>query len=186
MKLIIGLGNPGKQYDWTRHNIGFEFIDYLCTNKKIDLNESKFEGLFAKVKMFDETVIIAKPMTFMNLSGNFIRKIMDYYKISIQDILIIYDDISLDCGTIKVREKGSAGGHNGIKSIIQNLGNEYFNRIKIGVGQPTKELKDYVLSKFSFEDKMKVVSKFSDILFLVEYFIKNEFQKGMSLVNAKK
>lgn len=186
MKLIIGLGNPGLEYEWTRHNIGFNFLDYYCKIKNINLKIEKFNGLFTRIKLNNKDVLIAKPLTYMNLSGQFVRKIMDFYKISISNIIVIYDDLSLNCGEIKFREKGSAGGHNGIKNLIFNLGNEFFKRIKIGIGPLKGEIKKFVLSKFSLEEKNKIISNFEKISKILDYFIEDDIQKGLSIINGKK
>lgn len=152
MFLIAGLGNPGTEYENTRHNIGFRAIDNIAEKYNISLNRQKFKGIYGEGFINNEKVILLKPLTYMNLSGDSIREIMNFYKISNEEILVIYDDISLDVGRIRLREKGSAGGHNGIKSIIQNLGTDVFSRIKIGVGTPDTDLVSYVLGKFSKED----------------------------------
>ena len=121
MFLIIGLGNPGKKYNNTRHNIGFETIDLISRKYNIDINREKFRGVYGEGIVDSEKIILFKPSTYMNLSGEAIKSIMDFYKIEAKDILVIYDDISLDVGKIRIREKGSAGGHNGIKNIIANI-----------------------------------------------------------------
>lgn len=154
MFLIVGLGNIGSKYDKTRHNVGFNFIDYLAAKENITVYDRKFDGIIGNGIINGKKVILAKPTTYMNLSGECIRKIMDFYKISNKEILIVYDDITLDVGKIRIRKKGSAGGHNGIKSIISNIGTEEFNRIRIGIGNKPDymDLADYVLGKFSEED----------------------------------
>lgn len=160
MFLIVGLGNIGIKYDNTRHNIGFKFIDYLAAKENITVYDKKFDGIIGCGIINGKKVILAKPTTYMNLSGECIRKIMDFYKISNKDILIVYDDIALDIGKIRIRKKGSAGGHNGIKSIIANIGTEEFNRIRIGIGKKPDymDLADYVLGKFSDND-IKVLDR---------------------------
>ncbi|MPQ42174.1 aminoacyl-tRNA hydrolase [Clostridium tarantellae] len=152
MFLIVGLGNPGKEYDMTRHNIGFEVIDYIADKYNIQLNRVKFKGVCGEGFIEGKKVILLKPTTYMNLSGESIKAIIDFYKLEEDEIIVIYDDISLPVGKIRIREKGSAGGHNGIKSIIQHLGNDKFPRIKVGVGQPTHDLISHVLGKFSKEE----------------------------------
>jgi peptidyl-tRNA hydrolase, PTH1 family len=154
MKLIVGLGNPGKQYDKTRHNIGFEVIDELADQLNIPLNQSKFKGLFGIGSHKGEKVVLLKPLTYMNLSGESIRAIMDYYQIELEDFLVIYDDLDLPVGKIRLRQKGSAGGHNGIKSTVAHLGTQEFNRIRIGIDRPRNGMKvpDYVLGRFNEED----------------------------------
>ncbi|KAB7664950.1 aminoacyl-tRNA hydrolase [Bacillus sp. B1-b2] len=154
MKLIVGLGNPGKQFDKTRHNIGFEIIDYLSEAYSIPLDKSKFKGSFGIGTISGEKVILLKPLTYMNLSGESIRPIMDYYEINIDDLVVIYDDLDLPVGKIRLRQKGSSGGHNGIKSTIQHTGTEKFNRIRVGVDRPKNGMKvtDYVLGRFTKEE----------------------------------
>lgn len=155
MKLIVGLGNPGKQYEQTRHNIGFEVIDKLSDRLNIPLDQSKFKGLYGMGHVNGEKVFLLKPLTYMNLSGESIRAIMDYYDIDLDDLVVIYDDLDLPVGKIRLRQKGSAGGHNGIKSTIAHIGTQTFNRIRIGVDRPKNGMKvsDYVLGKFQKEEQ---------------------------------
>ena len=153
MILIVGLGNPGKQYEQTRHNIGFDVIDYMANKYNIDVNREKFKGICGEGFIENKKVILLKPLTYMNLSGESIRELANFYKLEDDEIIVVYDDISLDIGRLRIREKGSAGGHNGIKSIIQNLGGDKFPRVKVGVGQPKDNLVNHVLGKFSKEDR---------------------------------
>lgn len=154
MKLIVGLGNPGKQYDKTRHNIGFDVIDYLSESYSIPLDKAKFKGMFGVGNIAGEKIILLKPLTYMNLSGESIRPIMDYYDIESEDLVVIYDDLDLPVGKVRLRQKGSSGGHNGIKSTIQHVGTEKFNRIRVGIDRPKNGMKvtDYVLGKFTKEE----------------------------------
>ena len=156
MKLIVGLGNPGRKYKDTKHNIGFMCLDsYAETNNLKFKKENKFNGESLKVG----NTILLKPHTFMNLSGQSVRTTMDYYNIDIEDVLIIYDDLALPLGKIRLREKGSSGGHNGIKSIVTHIGTDEFKRTRIGIdSNPLIESKDYVLGKFS-KDEFKVVKE---------------------------
>lgn len=154
MYLIAGLGNPGREYDMTRHNIGFEVIDYIADKYNIKVKKLKFKALYQKAEMDGSEVILMKPQTYMNLSGESIRDAADFYKIPPEKIIIISDDINLDEGRIRVRRGGSAGGHNGLKSIIYQLSSDGFIRIRIGVGKKQNEdddLADFVLSRFSKE-----------------------------------
>lgn len=152
MKLIVGLGNPGTQYDKTRHNIGFQILDLIQTQfqKQFTFN-SKFECFELKEKINNENVIFIKPTTYMNLSGNALIKVKNYFKVDTADILAVVDDINLPLGSVRIRESGSAGGHNGLKSIEAVLGTNQYKRIKIGCGKPNVDvdLKDYVLANFS-------------------------------------
>lgn len=154
MKLIAGLGNPGKEYERTRHNIGFEVIDELAARHHAALSTGKFGGAYASFHLNGEKVIILKPLTYMNLSGECIRPLMDYFDIPVEDLLVIYDDLDLPTGKVRLRQKGSGGGHNGMKSIIQHLGTSEFNRIRIGINRPPSGMRvpDYVLGRFSGEE----------------------------------
>lgn len=155
MHLIVGLGNPGRDYVGTRHNIGFEAIDALCAKFDIVMNKEKHRALLGEGRIGGEKVVVAKPQTFMNLSGESVRELREWYKLEEEEILVIYDDISLPVGKLRMRERGSAGGHNGIKNIIYQLQTDVFPRIKIGVGQPDHpdfDCKDYVLGHFSKEE----------------------------------
>jgi peptidyl-tRNA hydrolase, PTH1 family len=155
MKLIVGLGNPGKQYDQTRHNIGFEVIDELSNQFSIPLTQSKFKGLYGMGVYKGEKVILLKPLTYMNLSGESIRAVMDYYQVELEDLVVIYDDLDLPVGKIRLRQKGSPGGHNGIKSTVAYLGTQVFNRIRIGIDRPVPgmQVPDYVLGRFRTEER---------------------------------
>ena len=150
MYIIVGLGNPTRQYEGTKHNVGFDTIDYLIDEYQISSSGTGHKALFGKGMIAGQKVIVAKPMTYMNLSGECIREVMDYYKADIDDLIVIFDDISLEPGKLRLRAKGSAGGHNGIKSIIAQLGSDRFKRVKFGVGDKPKgwDLADWVLGKF--------------------------------------
>jgi len=158
MFLIVGLGNPGKEYEDTRHNIGFKVVDNIAKEYNIEINRQKFKGTYGEGFIDGEKVMLLKPTTYMNLSGESVREVMEFYNLDNKDILVIYDDISLDVGTLRIREKGSAGGHNGIKSIIAHLGSDVFSRIKVGVGQPNVNLIKHVLGKFT-KDELDVLSE---------------------------
>lgn len=158
--LIAGLGNPGRQYEGTRHNIGFEVIDYISTEYRIKVNKIKHKALLGEGELGGQRVLLAKPQTFMNLSGESIREISSYYKIPPERIIVVYDDISLPTGAIRIRAKGSAGGHNGMKSIIYQLQTDEFPRLRIGVGAPLHEdydLADYVLGHFGKEEAADII-----------------------------
>lgn len=154
MKCIVGLGNPGKQYEHTRHNIGFEVIETLSANLHIPLDQSKFKGLYGIGVHKGEKVLLLKPLTYMNLSGESIRACLDYYQIDLEDLLVVYDDLDLPVGKIRLRQKGSPGGHNGIKSTVAHLGTQQFNRIRIGIDRPQTgmSIPDYVLGRFLKEE----------------------------------
>ena len=184
MILIVGLGNPGKQYEKTRHNIGFDVIDYMANKYNIDVNREKFKGSCGEGFIENKKVILLKPLTYMNLSGESIRELANFYKLEDDEIIVVYDDISLDIGRLRIREKGSAGGHNGIKSIIQNLGGDKFPRVKVGVGQPKDNLVNHVLGKFSKEDREhieKVIPVVSDAIVEI---VKNDAKESMNKFNG--
>lgn len=156
MYVIAGLGNPGRKYAKTRHNVGFDTLDVLADRYRIDVSAEKFKALVGTGAIEGQKVILVKPQTFMNLSGDSLRMVCDFYKIDPEEeLIVIYDDISLEPGQIRIRPKGSAGGHNGVKNIIARLGTEEFPRVKVGVGEKPKgwDLADYVLSRFSSEDR---------------------------------
>lgn len=136
MYLIIGLGNPEEEYSKTRHNMGFNTINNLAKKYNIEINKNKFQGLYETATIEGQKVVLIKPQTYMNLSGNCVKEFVDFYKVESENILVIYDDMDIEPGTIKIRKKGSAGGHNGMKSIIQILRTEEFPRIRIGIGRP--------------------------------------------------
>lgn len=163
MKIIIGLGNPKREYAGTRHNVGFSVIYNISDRYNIKVDTKKHKALIGKGIIEGEKVILAMPETYMNLSGESVRELVDYYKCDESDIIVIYDDVSLDVGRIRIRKKGSAGGHNGIKNIISCLGTDVFTRIKIGVGEkPARmDLADYVLGKFT-KDEQPVIREAAD------------------------
>lgn len=187
MYLIAGLGNPGREYVGTRHNIGFEVIDALCSKYDIKINKEKFRAEFGTGTIGGEKVIVAKPMTYMNLSGESIREIAEWYKIKSENIIIIYDDISLPVGKLRIREKGSAGGHNGIKNIIYQLQTDVFPRIKVGTGMPQNpeyDIKDYVLGHFSKEETEVLIKTAVRAVLSVEEIITNGAKSAMNKYNG--
>lgn len=186
MFIIVGLGNIGEKYENTRHNIGFDSVDYIANKYNIDINRKKFKGVYGEGFIEGEKVILIKPSTFMNLSGECVREILDFYKLTNEDIIVLYDDISLDVGKIRIREKGSAGGHNGIKNIISHLGTDKFSRIKIGVGQPKGDLINHVLGNFSKEER-EVLEESLDVTKLaVDEIIKSNISSAMNKYNGFK
>ncbi|WP_333886628.1 aminoacyl-tRNA hydrolase [Clostridium sp.] len=156
MFLIVGLGNIGVKYHHTRHNIGFDFIDLVSKKYNIALNREKFKGNYGEGFIGQNKVILLKPSTYMNLSGESVREAASFYKIENDHIIIIYDDIDIDIGRFRIRAHGSAGGHNGIKNIILNLGTDVFPRIKIGIGHPDIDIISYVLGKFSESNRASI------------------------------
>lgn len=154
MKCIVGLGNIGKRFELTKHNIGFEVIDYMLEHNQFKLDKQKYKGAYTIERLAGEKVMFIEPMTMMNLSGDAVGPLMKYYDIDIDNLLVLYDDLDLPQGEIRLRQKGSAGGHNGMKSIIQALGTDQFKRIRIGVDRPSNGMSivDYVLQKFSKQE----------------------------------
>ena len=187
MKLIVGLGNPGKNYDNTRHNTGFMFLDYFLDKKYTNINwKSKFNGLFYENIINDEKVIFLKPQSYMNLSGEVISKYANFYKIDSSDIIVICDDLDLFVGNFKIKDKGSSGGHNGLNNIIKMLGTSDFKRIRIGISNNKDyDTKDYVLSKFSDEEKSKLFDTFDSLIKVLDDCFIYDFSKIMSLYNQK-
>lgn len=187
MKIIVGLGNPEKEYKNTRHNIGFEVINKLSKDYNIDINKSKHKAHLGEGLISNEKVIILKPQTYMNLSGDSVVDILNFFKLTNKDIIIVYDDVSLDVGSIKIREKGSAGGHNGIKSIISRLGTDEFLRIKIGIGEKPKnyDLADYVLGKFSKEEENKMQLAIDDVSLAIALILKDGVPLAMNKYNTR-
>jgi len=186
MYLIVGLGNPGAQYKGTRHNVGFDVIDLLASKYNIEVNRIKFKGIYGEGRILDEKVILLKPSTFMNLSGESVQEAANFYKIEEDNIIILHDDISLEVGRMRIRAKGSAGGHNGLKSIITNLSSDEFVRIKIGVGQPKKELVVHVLGKFPKEERQMVDEINNAATDAVELIIKQGIVESMNKFNGYK
>lgn len=160
MKLIVGLGNPGPRYAHTRHNVGFWVIDRLSEQWGIPVNKERWKGLSGSGRVGTESVTLLKPMTYMNLSGESVRPAMDWLKCNVEDVLIIYDDMDLPPGHLRLRLKGSSGGHNGVKSVIQHLGTQSIKRIKIGIGRPQgpQPIPDYVLSPFAPDERDSIVA----------------------------
>ncbi len=189
MYIIAGLGNPDRQYEGTRHNAGFDVIDRIAEKYNIAVDTKKHRAFIGKGIINGQKVVLAKPQTYMNLSGESIRSLVDYYKIDPeQELIIIYDDISLGVGQLRIRAKGSAGGHNGIKNIIAHLGNQIFPRVKVGVGEkPSKmDLADYVLGHFSKEERVEMEDGYKEAANAVELMIQGDIQKAMNEYNRKK
>ncbi len=188
MYLVVGLGNPGKRFDGTRHNIGFEVIDYLSSLYNISIKKLKHKALIGEGNINGHKVVLVKPQTFMNLSGESVRELKEWYKLEDINIIIIYDDISLEVGRMRIRAKGSDGGHNGIKSIIYQLNSDVFPRIKLGVGQPLHseyDLADYVLGKFTEEEKTDVIDTVKGAADAVSMIIDEGTSVAMNKYNGK-
>ena len=189
MFIIVGLGNPTPEYEGTRHNVGFEVIDALARKYNIDVDTKKHRAYIGKGMIEGQKVILAKPQTYMNLSGESVRSLLDYYKVDEeQELLVIYDDISLEPGQLRIRLKGSAGGHNGIKNIIAHLGTQEFPRIKVGVGAkpPKMDLADYVLSRFGAEEQKIMDEAFGEAAEAAVMMMTTGAERAMNHYNAKK
>ena len=186
MYLIAGLGNPGKEYDMTRHNIGFEVIDYIADKYNIKVKKLKFKALYQKAEIGGFEAVLMKPQTYMNLSGESVKDAAVFYKIPPEKIIIISDDINLDEGRIRVRKGGSAGGHNGLKSIIYQLSSDDFIRIRIGVGEKRQgqDLADYVLSRFSKEQIPVLERAIINAAGAVTEIMKNGVESAMNKYNG--
>lgn len=188
MYMVVGLGNPGAKYVNTRHNIGFDALDAFCSKHDIKLKSSRrFRADTGKGRVGGEKVIAVKPMTYMNLSGEAVLEIADYYDIENENIIVVYDDISMETGRLRIRRKGSAGGHNGIKSIILNLGSDEFPRVKIGVGAPEHkdhDLADYVLGKFSKEETEILIKTVVSAVGAIEEILTANVDSAMNKYNC--
>ena len=189
MFIIAGLGNPTLQYEGTRHNVGFDVIDMLADRYNISVDGRKGRALVGKGIIEGQKVLLVKPQTYMNLSGESLRELVNYYKIDEEhELLVIYDDISLDVGQLRIRKKGSAGGHNGIKNIIAHLGGQVFPRIKVGVGEKPKgyDLADYVLGKFSKEDRVLMEEGYDLACEASALIMQGAIDQAMNEYNQKK
>ena len=187
MKLIVGLGNPGKEYQDTRHNIGFNFLDYYVEYKNLEKSWSKkFDGLYMNTTIDGNKVILLKPQTYMNLSGNSVRKAVDYFNIDINDILVISDDLDLSLGNYKLKMKGSCGGHNGLRDIENKLGTTEYKRLKIGISNDKKlDTKDYVLGSLSKADKEIIDNLYKDLCPIIDDYFELNFTELMNKYNHK-
>ena len=189
MYLVVGLGNPGRQYEATRHNMGFDTVDYLVEEYKVPQGGVKFNAMYGKTVIGGEKVILMKPLSFMNLSGGPVRDMVNYFKIDPEtELIVIYDDIDLDPGQLRIRKQGSAGGHNGIKDIIRRLGTEKFIRIRVGVGAKPKDwdLADFVLGHFSDSDRKLVDEAIELAADAVEKIITDGPDAAMNEYNRKR
>ena len=189
MYLVVGLGNPGEKYAHTRHNIGFDVLDALADKYHISISEKKHRALFGRGVIGGQKVVLAKPQTFMNLSGESVAELLHYYKLDpAGQMLVIYDDISLAPGQIRIRKKGSAGGHNGIKNIIAQCGTQDFARIRVGVGEKPEgwDLVDHVLGRFDRADRERVELAIADAVAAAELMVCGETDRAMNDFNGKK
>ncbi len=184
MKLIVGLGNPGKKYEHTRHNMGFDVVDLFSDLSQIDVDKEVFHGLLGRGEALDEDVMLFKPTTYMNLSGTAVREVINYFKIPLEDVIIIFDDMALNPGKIRLRPDGSSGGHKGMQNIIDNLGTENIKRIRIGIGEPMEnDTIDYVLSKPLKEERELIDVAIKDAVEALKEILKSSFERAMNKFN---
>ena len=189
MFLIVGLGNPSAKYEKTRHNVGFDVIDALADKYNIEVKEKKAKALCGSGYIEGQKVILVKPQTFMNLSGDSVAPLMNFYKLDpAEDLIVVYDDINLEPGYIRIRKKGSAGGHNGIKDIIAKTGSDQFSRVKVGVGHKPADwdLADFVLSRFSKEERANLEDAIKDTMDALVHMIQDETDEAMNKYNGRK
>ena len=186
MKLIVGLGNPGKEYENTRHNCGFKAIEAYADMVQVDFNREDFKGRYAKFKLDDEDVVLFEPLTYMNLSGEAVQAIVSYFKINLEDIVVIYDDMAVKPGEIRLRLFGSSGGHNGIQNIIDHLGSQNIKRIRIGIGEPTFDPINFVLGKLSKEEQSLVNQGITKAALAIREYLLKDFNSAMCKYNGGK
>ena len=184
MKLFVGLGNPGKKYEHTRHNMGFDVIDLFSDLAQIDVDKEVFHGLLGRGEALGEDVMLFKPTTYMNLSGNAVQELVHYFKINLDDVIIIFDDMALPPGKIRLREDGSSGGHKGMQNIIECLSTEKIKRIRIGIGEPLEnDTIDYVLSKPIKEEREQLDVAIKDAVEALKEILKSDFARAMNKFN---
>lgn len=185
MKLIVGLGNPGKQYEQTRHNVGFQTIDRISDKWQIPLTRNKFQAIFGQGTVKGEKVMLLKPLTFMNRSGEAIAPLMKYFQIPTENLLVIYDELDLPTGKLRLRYKGSSGGHNGIKSIIEHVGTQEFKRIRIGIDRPDSQISvvNYVLGTFTKQENEMIVDAIDRVVSACEMWLEKSFDVCMNVYN---
>jgi PTH1 family peptidyl-tRNA hydrolase len=183
MKVIVGLGNPGPRYKDTRHNVGFQTLEELARRHPVQRQESRFDAIIAHLQIKQEKVFLLKPLTYMNLSGKAVRALIAYYKIDLRDIIVIYDDMDLPVGNLRIRSAGGTGGHRGMTSLVENLGTREFARIRIGIGRPPHEAIDWVLGRFSPEEKPLISNAVARAADAVETWIANGIEKAMNEYN---
>ncbi|MBM7614779.1 aminoacyl-tRNA hydrolase [Alkaliphilus hydrothermalis] len=185
MYIIVGLGNPGKKYENTRHNVGFHAVDRLAINHGIQVTKLKHKALIGEGRIGNEKVVLVKPQTFMNLSGQSVMEILKFYKADLEKMVVLYDDIDVKVGALRIREKGSSGSHNGMKNIIYLLQKDNFPRIRIGVGKPQfGDLADYVLGRFSSEEIPLINEAIERSVLAVEAILKDDIQLAMNKYNG--
>ncbi|MCF0108279.1 MAG: aminoacyl-tRNA hydrolase [Bacilli bacterium] len=183
MKLIVGLGNPGKKYEGTRHNMGFMTVDLLSDLAQIDVDKGIFNGLLGRGQIFNEDVMIFKPTTYMNLSGTAVQQVVHYFKIDLQDIIVVCDDMAINVGRIRLRQKGSSGGQKGLQNIIDCLGSDQFKRIRVGIGEPEYDSVDFVLGKPTKDELPLIEEAIKNAVEAIKEAIKTDFDRAMTKFN---
>lgn len=183
MKLVVGLGNPGKKYEGTRHNMGFMAIDLFSEIAQIDIDKEVFSGLLGRGKVFDEDVILFKPTTYMNLSGTAVSQLVHYFKIDVNDIIVVFDDMALTPGNIRLRINGSSGGQKGMQNIIDQLGTKEIKRIRVGIGEPNGDVVDYVLGKPTKDEAPLIEEAIVNAANAIKEALKSGFDKAMNRFN---
>ena len=184
MKLIVGLGNPGRQYAMTRHNCGFRVIDAFADAAGVDIDKEQFRGVYGRFKFNGEDILLFKPLTMMNLSGTAVQEIVHYFKIDLNDTLIVYDDMAIEPGMLRLRPDGSSGGQKGMQNIIDNLGTENIKRIRVGIGEPQFDSIDWVLGKPSGDDAKKIDEAIDRATKAIREFLIHNFENAMSKYNG--
>jgi PTH1 family peptidyl-tRNA hydrolase len=183
-KLIIGLGNPGRKYTHHRHNVGFQCLDRLAQAHGLSFTQRRAKASLALGKIADVGVVLARPLTYMNLSGQAVRQLVSFYKLSLEDILVIYDDLDLPLGTIRLRPTGGSGGHKGMHSIIEALGSQAFPRLRVGIGRPPgNDAVNYVLSEFTADEQITLASVYEKVVAAVEFFLRESIEAAMNAYN---
>lgn len=187
MFVVVGLGNPGKKYDVTRHNIGFEVVDEFARQNQIRLSKVKFKAVIGEGNIGGEKVVVMKPQTYMNLSGESVKKILDFYDLPVSKIIVVYDDIDIDPGKLRIRKKGSGGSHNGMRNIIYMLKEDGFPRVRVGVGKPhpNQPLADYVLERFPKSEQELLIPIVKDAVSAIETIIRDDADLAMNRYNIK-
>ncbi|WP_033169693.1 aminoacyl-tRNA hydrolase [Selenomonas sp. ND2010] len=188
MKIIAGLGNPGSEYEKTKHNVGFMFVDALAEKLGVTDWKDKFDAKIGEARIGVEKVLLVKPQTYMNESGQAIGPLMNFYKLDVEDLIVVHDDMDIPAGTIRIRKKGSAGGHNGIKSVLAHVGDEHFARVRIGIGRPLPgwTVVNHVLAPFVPEDVPKIDEAIKYLVPAVECIVTDDVDKAMNQYNPKK
>lgn len=183
MKVIVGLGNPGRKYSNTRHNIGYRVLEEIARRSSIEKEESRFDAIIGHIRIDGEKVLLVKPLTYMNLSGKTVQPLVRWFKLDLDDLIVIYDDMDLPPGALRLRTQGGSGGHKGMASIIERLGSQEFARIRIGIGRPDNEAIDWVLGKFSPSEQKLIEEAISQAAAAVEYWVKHGIERAMNEYN---